>query len=288
MLVRALSINHLLNPPSMNTCHETPGFSGLSPHLTITGGIGGSGGGGLQGGVGGVGEAPQFHVSSAVGWNVQVNGNLTNYAPAALSAVQFDCRQIPMGDINLQAEIQAVKKFLCTAVSRPSRYSVQKLYSAKLDGKATQYTVAMYQGEGAEERWKKDVSRYTAIRHPTILQLYGIARSGNLSATIFHDEYIYFFDFVEIQHRQSGPMAAVHVWASASYEFKLLIRRSTGQLCAQFSDPEDPESGFLDNTLNHRLITHPENLIISDFGRDMQIKIIGELLGFLRMLDKHA
>ncbi|KAJ7127653.1 hypothetical protein C8R44DRAFT_778641 [Mycena epipterygia] len=51
-------------------------------------------------------------------------------------------------------------------------------------------TVAVYQGENAEETWRGELAKYTGIRHPNIVQVYGAVYSGGLYATIFHDDLV--------------------------------------------------------------------------------------------------
>jgi hypothetical protein len=55
---------------------------------------------------------------------------------------------IPMGDIDLLEEIH-----LTGIIGRhhPERTRVRRVYSAKIDGRKSGVTVAVYQGNGAEE-----------------------------------------------------------------------------------------------------------------------------------------
>jgi hypothetical protein len=61
-----------------------------------------------------------------------------------------DFRKIPLGDINLQREIRfdSNRGFI---ENRPRRQRVSRMYTAKLDGRNSDMTVAIYQGKGAEE-----------------------------------------------------------------------------------------------------------------------------------------
>ncbi|KAJ7882928.1 hypothetical protein B0H13DRAFT_2344390 [Mycena leptocephala] len=56
-------------------------------------------------------------------------------------------------------------------------------------------TVAIYQGDCAEEEWRRDVARYMLIRHPNIIQLHSAASSNNIHATVFHGGMSYHLQF---------------------------------------------------------------------------------------------
>ena len=55
-----------------------------------------------------------------------------------------------MGDINLQQELM-VTGHSGLVDRRRARNCVRRVYSAKIDGRSTDLTVAMYEGDGAEE-----------------------------------------------------------------------------------------------------------------------------------------
>ncbi|KAJ7623827.1 hypothetical protein B0H17DRAFT_1289410 [Mycena rosella] len=48
-------------------------------------------------------------------------------------------------------------------------------------------TVAIYEGDNAEENWREAISRHSNFRHPNIIQLFGTARSSKIHAAIFYD-----------------------------------------------------------------------------------------------------
>ncbi|KAJ7261432.1 hypothetical protein C8J57DRAFT_1513960 [Mycena rebaudengoi] len=54
-------------------------------------------------------------------------------------------------------------------------------------GRQSDMTVAIYQGENAEENWRRELAKYSGIRHPNFIQLYGTVSSPGLHAIIFHD-----------------------------------------------------------------------------------------------------
>ncbi|KAF7374120.1 hypothetical protein MSAN_00293200 [Mycena sanguinolenta] len=192
-------------------------------------------------------------------------GTFTNIAKnySTFPAVPSDIRTIPLGDIDLQREMCLVKKSVILEQHR----SVRKLYCAKIDGRTAGVTVATYQGDYAEDvrativadtvspwSWAGMATGYNkvycmSIRHPNIIQICGTASSGNIHATIFHDELIPLQDFLRL-HRNSH-FATVYIYAHTGTEFKevqahflsvfrrdlygddctFFIRRSTGRLC---------------------------------------------------------
>jgi hypothetical protein len=58
---------------------------------------------------------------------------------------------IPMGDIDLLEEIHPKKETGIIGRHHPERTRVRRVYSAKIDGRKSGVTVAVYQGDGAEE-----------------------------------------------------------------------------------------------------------------------------------------
>jgi hypothetical protein len=58
---------------------------------------------------------------------------------------------IPMGDIDLLEEIHLKKETGIIGRHHPERTRVRRVYSAKIDGRKSGVTVAMYQGDGAEK-----------------------------------------------------------------------------------------------------------------------------------------
>ena len=76
-----------------------------------------------------------------------------------------------MGDLNLQYEIYLDNGW--------GVVSVRRVYSAKIDRRRSSVTVAMYQGDGAEEvchimlpnmcdnisqEWRRDIAKYMTVR----------------------------------------------------------------------------------------------------------------------------
>lgn len=68
--------------------------------------------------------------------------------PLAQTIVMVDLRLIPLGDIDLQHEIRMDAAIV---ERRQERRCVRRVYSAKLEGRSSGMTVALYQGNNAEE-----------------------------------------------------------------------------------------------------------------------------------------
>ncbi|KAJ7751355.1 hypothetical protein B0H16DRAFT_829633 [Mycena metata] len=84
-------------------------------------------------------------------------------------------RNIALGDINLLNE---------TAVNKGSK---TKVFTARLSGEPSLMTVVEY----GDETWERDLELHSSIRHPNVLQLFGISRNPGLGVLmICHDEVI--------------------------------------------------------------------------------------------------
>ncbi len=57
---------------------------------------------------------------------------------------------IPLGDIYLQEELRSDAESRPVGLTRQRR-SARRVYSARVGGRESKMTVAMYQGDGAEE-----------------------------------------------------------------------------------------------------------------------------------------
>ncbi|KAJ7628104.1 hypothetical protein B0H17DRAFT_1218340 [Mycena rosella] len=67
-----------------------------------------------------------------------------------------------MGDLDLRNEIRLVASG--EVYRRRGRQSVRRVYSAQIQGSKSKMTVAVYQGENAEEAWRADVAQYSRLR----------------------------------------------------------------------------------------------------------------------------
>ncbi|KAJ7369201.1 hypothetical protein DFH08DRAFT_833313 [Mycena albidolilacea] len=127
--------------------------------------------------------------------------NITNniYNPPPEQSAAF--RTIHLGDINLLKEIRIDNE--SGIVGRQSqRMNARRMYySAKIvGGEPGPMTVAMYQGDNAEEvsahktpydllerrlqEWRQHIAKY---EHPKIMQLYGLMSTKGLRGLVFHD-----------------------------------------------------------------------------------------------------
>ncbi|KAF7353278.1 Transposon Tf2-12 polyprotein [Mycena sanguinolenta] len=200
-------------------------------------GFGGSGGEGRnQGGDGGVGQGPTVYFGQ----------------PEAREPSAF--RTIRLGDLNLVKEF----KEMCSSprwsvVGRQTpQATVRRVYKAKLEGRESGHmTVAVYEGDGAEETWNEHLANYELIRHPNVMQLYGLVRTKGLHAMVFHDELIPYDQFLrrfkhssvlttyiiaycqtmkDIEFNEASDYIDDISW-KISEDLSVWIRSATGELC---------------------------------------------------------
>ncbi|KAF7378445.1 hypothetical protein MSAN_00271500 [Mycena sanguinolenta] len=107
-----------------------------------------------------------------------------------------DFPRIPFGSIDLRNEIRL--DVPAGVVSRNHEQgAVRRMYSARVECRNTPMTVALYQGDDAEEEWRRTVSRHSRFRHPNIIQLCATASSSGIHAAIYHDDLIPHEQFVD-------------------------------------------------------------------------------------------
>ncbi|KAK6981641.1 hypothetical protein R3P38DRAFT_3113879, partial [Favolaschia claudopus] len=191
---------------------------GLSTTVNVTGGSGGPGGrGGQAGSAGGNGEGPHLNFFSSAVVNVRRDG--LNYSGDQDSHDDFNFRRIRWGDVFLQRQLyvdrQSDRPRFCLDHDR-HRSSVRIVRSAKIDGR--KFTVASYEGKNAETEWKDDVERYMEIRHESLLQLYGIVRSRNIYAAVFHGDFIPFKDL--LQNYQHSAILSCYIYSYVAHDLK--------------------------------------------------------------------
>ncbi|KAJ7870550.1 hypothetical protein B0H13DRAFT_2280594, partial [Mycena leptocephala] len=154
---------------------------------------------------------------------VVAGGNFMSNVINPPPTVPDDFRRIPLEDVDLRHEIQLD---MWSVVRRQHGGApVWRIYSAHIEGRRSDMTVAVYQGPNAEENWKSEVQKYSGIRrvhsffhkadylnllrsHPNFLQLYGAVSSSRLYATIFHDELVPYADYMEEHYLP--PMLTVY------------------------------------------------------------------------------
>ncbi|KAF7364423.1 hypothetical protein MSAN_01103300 [Mycena sanguinolenta] len=254
---------HAARGPELGTKRGSNGWRTLVNY--ISGGQGGRGGNGLQGhgGAGGAGEGPTLH------YDLKAE-NIVVKTFNGLDATPSDFLRIPLGNLDLRSEI--LLDAAAGAVWRhheQKRASVRRMYSARVVGHTEPMTVALYQGDNAEEEWKRDLARHSGLRHPHIVQIYASACSFGIHATIFHDDLVPFRQFLA-SFQTSAILRAYILWYTnkdwmdafnhctgliSSMNLVLLhhcivaifaetehqsytrwIRRSTGRLCVEFGN----------------------------------------------------
>ncbi|KAJ7679382.1 hypothetical protein DFH06DRAFT_1166420 [Mycena polygramma] len=149
--------------------------------------------------------------------NLTVTGHtFTNVTKNYPPTVPSNFRMVPLGDIDLQYEIRLGDTGIVKRARNWPR--IRRVYSAKFEGQST--TVAMYQGDNAEEQWREDIAKYMAVRHPNIFQIRGSshATSGNIHATLFHDELIPINDVLALH--QDSHFSTVNVYASCQADLR--------------------------------------------------------------------
>ncbi|KAF7353296.1 hypothetical protein MSAN_01517600 [Mycena sanguinolenta] len=154
----------------------------------------------------------------------------------------------PSGDIKLIKEFKEMRSSPQSSLvgRRAPGASVRRVYMAKLEGRQSGHmTVAMYEGDGAEEAWNQHLAKYEAIRHPNIMQLYGLVSNRRLRGMVFHDELIPYGQFLRrFQHspilsayivgycEATGYISNVFPKFPIDYDdLPVWIRPSTGELC---------------------------------------------------------
>ncbi|KAF7337210.1 hypothetical protein MSAN_02273400 [Mycena sanguinolenta] len=261
---------------------ETIGMRAVDRLVTnnyyISGGVGGSGGdarGHGTGGEGGAGHGPTVYLGE----------------PRQETLSPF--RTIRLGDLDLIKEIRLDER--SNVVGHQSRGAgVRRMYSANLVVRESErkVTVAMYQGDGAELKWQEDHTAYESIRHPNILQLYGLVNTKKLCAMVFQNELIPYHQF--LRHFEHSPILITYIlgycrlihsaiqrteWQEAAdyhssnfpmtnlegvyNELPLWIQPATGQLCVDLSVGQERDNILLQIEDEH-IILRSENISLHD------------------------
>ncbi|KAJ7340597.1 hypothetical protein DFH08DRAFT_811810 [Mycena albidolilacea] len=127
-------------------------------------------------------------------------------------------------------------------------------------------TVAMYQGEKAEEVHRGIPNGGEMLRniwlcarplnlasHPNIVQLWGTASFGNTYATIFHDDLIPLLDFLGL-YRHSH-FATVHIHAYADTEFRVCLLTLFSYMLRLFQSARDYFNSIFSRHLERQMCT---------------------------------
>ncbi|KAJ7804406.1 hypothetical protein B0H14DRAFT_1617560 [Mycena olivaceomarginata] len=171
------------------------------------------------------------------------------------------------------------------------------MYTAKIVGNESRtMTVAVYQGDGAEEEWRQQVAKYESIRHPHIMKLYGLVRTHGLCAMVFLNELIPFHQFLNrFKHSRiltsyiyaycaSEWKEAITCWRSVSPiqekvdlpGLRVWIRPTTGELCVDLV--QDQETPTLFEFIRfYQTVNFPRLENVSLNGSDAEAVIISNL-----------
>ncbi|KAF7353330.1 hypothetical protein MSAN_01521200 [Mycena sanguinolenta] len=241
-------------------------------------GVGGAGGVGHDKGIGGDGGAG--------------HGPTLNFYSSSQEE-QSEFRTIRLGDIKLRKQFRPESYYIVDFKSGLCRETiVRRVYSGEIRGDPGPVTVTMYEGDWAEERWRQDVAKYAAIRHPYIMQLYGLVNTRTLRAMVFHDELIPFRPF----RRQYSPVLNTYILGYCTTEFdeaieylfcqgvlperprnrrpleynslSLWIRPTTGDLCLDLTRTFSVQE-LLDGDSVH--VPHLENVSLDDPNAETMI-----------------
>ncbi|KAJ7064453.1 hypothetical protein C8F01DRAFT_768340 [Mycena amicta] len=142
-------------------------------------------------------------------------GSFTSHVHQTLPReVPLDFRTIPLGDIDLQEDLHPdhIDEYRGYLHRRRRR----RMYSAKVNGR--EMTVVMSQADEREkENWVNEVKRINSLRHPSLLQLYGIASSGRTCAAIYHGGVVSMEHL--LHHLRADPERRVKLRLKVSCEF---------------------------------------------------------------------
>ncbi|KAJ7184974.1 hypothetical protein C8R46DRAFT_469093 [Mycena filopes] len=134
-----------------------------------------------------------------------------------------DFRLIPLGDIDLQWEVQAHEIRVddeARVVALDPRRCVRRVYSAKVQGPEADMTAVVYEGHGAEEEWRRDLARYMAFRHPNIIQVFAAGILGGIHATVFHGDLLPLTTFTDFY--QDSPMLSVYIYGYTGAQYRVI------------------------------------------------------------------
>ncbi|KAJ7063819.1 hypothetical protein C8F01DRAFT_1250091 [Mycena amicta] len=150
----------------------------------------------------------QVSVTGGMLTSAQSVTNHFHHGPS-VGVPQADFRKIPLGDINLRRELRVDDRSV-SVYRRHEHGSVHRVYSARVEGRKGDMTVAMFQGKNAEEQWSQTVLEHSSLRHPNIVQLYAVSSSSGIHATVYHDELIPFDHF--LNHYRHSHFLLLDLW----------------------------------------------------------------------------
>ncbi|KAK6991873.1 hypothetical protein R3P38DRAFT_2803562 [Favolaschia claudopus] len=179
---------------------------GLTFPITLLAVFGGSGGRGghsnLVGGTGGTGEGPRFRLRDPKLMFLEDVAIHSSREPIPLVPDFENFRKIRLGDLIVEENLGVVQE-----MSRHGRGTItsRRVHAAKLFGFTTPFTVTIYEGKDAKEEWEEYIAIHSRLRHPNVLQLFGLSTAHDLYAAVFHQEHISFE-----QARESYTLTAIH------------------------------------------------------------------------------
>ncbi|KAJ7369186.1 hypothetical protein DFH08DRAFT_833273 [Mycena albidolilacea] len=185
--------------------------------------------------------------------------NVTNnvYNPPPEQPAAF--RTIGLGDINLLNEIRMNNKSGVVGRRSQSTNARRMYYSANVvGGEPGPMTVAMYQGGDMEEEWRQHIAKYESIRHPKIMQLYGLMSTKGLRGLVFHDELIPYLQFLErfeyslLLSTYINSYCTLELREARRYcssididtDYSIWIHPATGELCVNLVMHDGAVTGF--------------------------------------------
>ncbi|KAJ7669880.1 hypothetical protein DFH06DRAFT_1293857 [Mycena polygramma] len=176
----------------------------------------------------------------------------------AAPSVPMDFRVIPLGDLDLLHKIDRPGSKVVRR-SRLGRASTRRVYAARIPGLQSKVTAAVYEGHGSEKEWRKEIMRHANLRHPNLVQLYGVVKTQSLHAAVFHHDLIpydelkakfynshllagYFWAFLHMAFVDVNEyMLAVLCKSLNWYECTVWIRPSTGRPTIALTPPESDD-----------------------------------------------
>ncbi|KAF7340614.1 hypothetical protein MSAN_02133100 [Mycena sanguinolenta] len=162
--------------------------------------------------------------------------NITNNNYTTTPSLPSDFRMIPLADIDLRHEIR-LDNSMGAAYSRPrERARVRRLYSAKIEGRKSTLTVAMYQGDNAEQILSLSDTFCIIIKSP-ILQ-----RFIYMHAVIKISQYeivFYVLRFLILPQEINNYLKSEFQRGLRLVDCTKWIRGSTGRLCIELTPAND-------------------------------------------------
>ncbi|KAJ7465951.1 hypothetical protein FB451DRAFT_1261443 [Mycena latifolia] len=251
--------------------------------------------------------------------NFTINGGVFNavvHKNTSESRLKSGLRSICMGDLHLLSETKQFNIVQMRAVRRrktgdllryePQTIGMRTIYRVRVFGSTHIMTAVVYHGAQSEQ-WREMLCRAPGIRHPNILQLFGVTSSHDgLDALLYHDDFVPVSE-VRKKHREL-PLASCYseysmqnelanarlYWLRATgqllvpEQYTVWIRRSTGRLCL---DVSPSQSDFEDRceiqwkTGSHLApelsMLSSENMDVRCLTRSLELEDIHVILGHL-------